>query len=164
MTERKQRAERREAMLDWQFPDEEAWLTEPTNAPAPRPVQMRQPGLTERNVVLLLILVCVTYWLWSAAENAEERRKSTLQQRMAQLSPTASAEAYSRTRVSDDQQHKQTTLVPSAVTLLTVIAEGQAHHSTPTSQQEYAANTRCRSPVGERLPTSLATATHSQSQ
>lgn len=134
MTERKQRAEHSEVMLDWQFPAEEAWTTEPTNAPTPLPSPTRPRGLTERNIVLLLILVCVAYWLWSAAENEEERHKIALQQRMAQLSPTASAEHDSHTKVSVDQQRKPKTLEPSAVTLLTVIAEGQAHQPTLTSQ------------------------------
>lgn len=135
MTERKQRAERREALLDWQFPDEEAWTTEPTNVPATRPAPARRRGLTEQNVVLLLILVCVAYWLWSVAENEKEQSKIALQQRMIQISPTHRAEHNSLTKVSDKQQRKQTTLVPSSVTLLTVIAEGQAHQPTPLSQQ-----------------------------
>lgn len=136
MTERKQRAERREALLDWQFPDEEAWTTEPTNVPATRPAPARRRGLTEQNVVLLLILVCVAYWLWSVAENEKEQSKIALQQRMIQISPTHRAEHNSRTKVPEKQQRQQATLVPSAVTLLTVIAEGQAYQPTLTSQQQ----------------------------
>lgn len=136
MAQRKQRTERSAAMLDWQFPDEEAWTSEPTNVPTPQPAPVQRRGLTEQNIVLLLILVCVAYWLWSVAENEKERSKIALQQRMIQISPTHRAEHNSRTKVPEKQQRQQATLVPSAVTLLTVIAEGQAYQPTLTSQQQ----------------------------
>lgn len=128
----KRRVSRAEPSLDWQFPDEEAWLVEQTNGAAPpAQPQTQRWGLPEQRVLLLLlILISAVYGLWSATQR-EEQSKTILPLLMTQDSPNDSVEHNLSTPFSDAQQRTQPL---SPLTL--VGANDSTQEATPGRQPE----------------------------
>lgn len=86
MAKIKQRAAPPDTILDWQFPNEEAWTQAQASVAAPPTLtQARSRGLFGKSVILLLLAaVGVVYSLWHQAKREDQQHKSALLQMIAQ--------------------------------------------------------------------------------